>query len=106
MEMEASLLTALLLIPFIVIGLARNLIFDTISAIFGIKQKYVKSKKVDFGLVFMIVSIEVGVVLLQLLPSLSIDIVACVTVALVCTGAIALASGARDEWDLNHNPHR
>ncbi|WP_408591829.1 hypothetical protein [Novosphingobium sp.] len=101
--MPAFLISAAFLAPFIAIGLLRYLLFDGINSAFsGSRRKYRKSRLVDMGILSMIASVEIGIIAIEGLPSLSVDSAVLVVVMLCCIGAIILAAGLREEWDQNH----
>jgi hypothetical protein len=101
--MEASLQTAILLMPFVGIGIFRNIIIDTIgSSFFGSITSYKKSRFVDVGFVIMVISIEIGVILIDSFSSISIDYAVIIVILFCIVGAVFLATGLRDEWEKNH----
>ena len=92
----------LLIIPFISLFLFRNSVFDIMNYLLGLRRKkYVKSGKVDIGLIVMFVSTPVGVTISDALPDISSETIAFIIVIITCCGAFLLSFGVMDEWNSN-----
>lgn len=101
--MFVSLISAILLAPFLAIALLRNMVFDLISRVSDRDiDKYKKERLVDYGLITMFTAVEIGVIMVSQFPSLSIGTVVICVVFLCSVGAVVLATGIRDEWASNH----
>ena len=104
MTVSVVLQTALLLLPFMALALLRNLVFDLAQRVFSKSAKsYIKSRKVDFGLVVMFLSIVIGVAAFTAIPTLSVDTAVLIIVGICCLGALILMTGIKAEWKANRS---
>ena len=102
MTVSITLYTALFLLPFMTLVLLRNLVFNLVWRVFSKSHRfYLKSRKVDVGLVFMFSSIVIGVAVFTAIPTLSVDAAILIVIGICCLGALILATGIMAEWEAN-----